>query len=187
MAERDVITLLLDQHQQIRRLLGELETAEGEARRNSFEQLVRLLAVHETAEEEIVHPAATMAGAFDVASARTMEEVQAKQLLADLETVGVEHPSFGERLARLRQAVLDHAAREEEQEFPRLRTFYPDFQLRAMAAAVTAAEAVAPTHAHRLGPHDAVGNLILGPSIAVVDRIRDALRDVSRTWERSRR
>ncbi|WIX76927.1 hypothetical protein QRX50_36725 [Amycolatopsis carbonis] len=33
-----------------------METAEDDQRRKAFRSLVRLLAVHETAEEEVVHP-----------------------------------------------------------------------------------------------------------------------------------
>jgi hemerythrin superfamily protein len=54
--DEDVITLLQGQHQEIRRLFTELETAEGDRRQQLFRDLVRLLAVHETAEEEVVHP-----------------------------------------------------------------------------------------------------------------------------------
>ena len=52
----DVITLLQRQHQEIRQLFDEVEKADGDARRAAFHRLVRLLSVHETAEEELVHP-----------------------------------------------------------------------------------------------------------------------------------
>lgn len=52
----DVITLLHRQHETIRTLFAEVETAVGDERTDAWHQLVRLLSVHETAEEEIVHP-----------------------------------------------------------------------------------------------------------------------------------
>jgi hypothetical protein len=37
------------------------------------------------------------------------------------------------------------------------------------------AEMVAPTHAHRFAPESATGNLLLGPAVALFDRVRDML------------
>jgi hemerythrin superfamily protein len=58
MAEEDVVALLMRQHGEIRNLFDEVERTTGDDRRAAFQSLVRLLAVHETAEEEIVHPVA---------------------------------------------------------------------------------------------------------------------------------
>jgi hypothetical protein len=49
------------------------------------------------------------------------EEDQAKQELAALYDLGVEHPDFDARLARFADAVIEHASHEELQEFPSLR------------------------------------------------------------------
>ena len=56
----DVVALLMRQHGDIRNLFDEVEAATGEERRDAFRRLVRLLAAHETAEEEVVHPFARM-------------------------------------------------------------------------------------------------------------------------------
>ena len=48
-----------------------------------------------------------------------------------------------------------------------------------MDTAFTAAQMVAPTHAHRFAPESATGNLVIGPLIGVVDRVRDALWSTS--------
>ncbi len=52
----DVVDLLLDQHRRLRELCTEISQATPAARREPFEQLLRLMAVHEAVEEEIVHP-----------------------------------------------------------------------------------------------------------------------------------
>ncbi|MET7443578.1 hemerythrin domain-containing protein, partial [Streptomyces sp. NPDC005568] len=52
----DVVALLMRQHGDIRNLFDEVEASSGDARQDAFRRLVRLLAVHETAEEEVVHP-----------------------------------------------------------------------------------------------------------------------------------
>ena len=56
--DQDVIDLLLEQHQEIRSLISEVKTADGGHLQQAFSDLVRLLVVHESAEEQIVHPAA---------------------------------------------------------------------------------------------------------------------------------
>ncbi|GAA3369358.1 hypothetical protein GCM10017744_088720 [Streptomyces antimycoticus] len=54
----DVVALLMRQHGEIRNLFDEVERSAGDDRRDAFRRLVRMLAVHETAEEEVVHPVA---------------------------------------------------------------------------------------------------------------------------------
>ncbi|GAB3894731.1 hypothetical protein GCM10027612_46460 [Microbispora bryophytorum subsp. camponoti] len=56
MKEGDVVDLLIHQHSLIRDMFDEVEHAAPGTRHEPFRQLVRMLAVHETAEEEIVHP-----------------------------------------------------------------------------------------------------------------------------------
>lgn len=56
--ETNVIDLLLEQHERIKTLFAQLPTAPGTEKSDLFDDLVRLLAVHETAEEEVGHPCA---------------------------------------------------------------------------------------------------------------------------------
>jgi hemerythrin superfamily protein len=177
----DVIAVLLDQHAQIRRLFAELEQRRGEPRREAFEQLVRLLAVHETAEQEVLHPQVRLLvrGGQAIADARLEEERQAKELLAQLDDLGPEAPDFDQRLEALRKAVLDHAEHEEQEEFPGLRRSQSRAQLEAMGMAVRVAEATAPTHPHP-GVNSLAANLVAGPMLAVADRTRDLVRDALR-------
>lgn len=174
----DVVDLLLAQHDRIRQLFADLaEVTQTDAKQAVFEELRRFLAVHETAEELITHPRArTLPGGNDVVDARLEEETASKRLLAAMDGMSVDDPDFDTRLAALEKAVLDHAAAEEREEFPLLTEGLGDRQLSLMAAAVRAAEALAPTH-----PHPSVGssmttNLAAGPLAAVVDRTRDAVR-----------
>ena len=57
-SQADVIDLLIGQHEQIKSLFAATLSSSGKERELSFRDLRRLLAVHETAEEEIVHPRA---------------------------------------------------------------------------------------------------------------------------------
>jgi hemerythrin superfamily protein len=173
----DVVQLLTAQHEEIKNLFRAVGEASGEARREPFECLVRLLAVHETAEEEVVYPALRAAGAGAVADARIAEEQEAKRTLADLEKLGPTGDNFLPGFDQLRDAVVSHAENEEREVFPVLRSKELAGQLEAMGTAVKAAEAMAPTHPHPHVPGTATANLVAGPMAAIVDRVRDAIRD----------
>ena len=176
----DVIALLERQHVQIRELFAELEATTGDRRRDAFRSLVRLLAVHETAEEEVVHPAARSTDGGDtVVDARIGEERRAKELLSTLDSMGPEAEGFDTLLIQLRDDVLAHAEHEEHEEFPRLRAACSVDQLRGVAVAVRAAEAIAPTRPHP-GVESATANLLLGPPTAIMDRARDLIRGALR-------
>jgi hypothetical protein len=137
--------------------------------------------VHETAEQEVLHPQVRLLvnGGQAIADARLEEERQAKELLAQLDDLGPEAPDFDQRLEALREAVLDHAEHEEREEFPRLRRSQSRVQLEAMGMAVRVAEATAPTHPHP-GVNSLAANLVAGPMLAFADRTRDLVRDALR-------
>lgn len=175
---KDVVDLLLAQHQRIRDLFDTVHNATGSARQERFDELRRLLAVHETAEEMVVHPRAREgAGGDAVVDARLAEEHSAKEILSRLDRMDASDPAFDAGFAELRTAVLDHAAHEERDEFPLLRATVDEKTRSTMAAAVRAAEAIAPTHPHP-GVESATANLVVGPLASVVDRTRDAVRSV---------
>lgn len=174
--EQGVIELLQEQHVRIRELFSELETAQGGRRQDVFRELVRLLAVHETAEEEVVHPEVRdLRGGGPVVEARIGEERRAKELLSNLDELGPDADGFDTLLVQLREDVLAHAEHEEREEFPLLRAAHSAERLRAMASTVRLAEAVAPTRPHP-GVESAKANLLLGPPVAIMDRARDAIR-----------
>ncbi|MEV5508031.1 hemerythrin domain-containing protein [Streptomyces orinoci] len=180
--DTDVVALLTRQHREIEARLDEVLAHTGSERRHAFERLVHLLAVHETAEEEVVHPYArrSVAGGEPVVSDRLKEEAAAKEVLSRLEGLDPDDPAFVERFTELRRSVLEHARAEEKQEFSRLRQNGDPHRLELLAKAVRAAEAVAPTRPHP-GTESAAKNLVLGPATAVADRARDAVRSALRS------
>jgi hemerythrin superfamily protein len=177
MPQNDVVDLLIHQHSQIRDLFDEVENRIGAERQDAFARLVRLLAVHETAEEEIIHPLArrTLPGGEEIVEDRLQEERSAKEMLARIEDMDHQSPRFLTELDKLRIAVLTHARAEERYEFHRIRDELDDAQRHALAAAVKLAETVAPTHPHP-GVESATMNLLAGPIAAVTDRVRDLIR-----------
>ena len=173
----DVVGLLIRQHGDIRNLFDEVERSSGEERRDAFRRLVRLLAVHETAEEEVVHPFArrALSGGEQVVEDRLAEERAAKETLAALDDMDTDDPEFLTRLRALRTDVQEHARAEERYEFSHIRRSTDVTNLAAMAKAVKAAEAMAPTRPHP-GVESATANVAVGPLAALMDRTKDAVR-----------
>jgi hypothetical protein len=131
----DVVDLLLAQHARIEEQFLLVVGATGEAKRDAFDDLVGLLAVHETAEEEVVHPVSR--GLVDdgdpLIDDRLEEERQAKEMLSQLLKAGVDDAGFDAGLLLLRNAVLTHARYEERYEFPELRAKVPAERLTVRA------------------------------------------------------
>jgi len=69
-----------------------------------------------------------------------------------------------------------HAESEESEIFPLLGTAADAEERRGLGSMLIAAEVFAPTRAHRLAPDSAVANMLVGPPIAVFDRVRDAIK-----------
>jgi hemerythrin superfamily protein len=172
----DVVDFLVSQHEQIKSLFADTLSASGKEREKSFLELRRMLAVHETAEEEVVHPRAKrkIADGGAVVDKRLAEEHEAKTVLQKLEKLDVDSEEFTRHLTELRDAVLDHAEHEESDEFAKLGEQLSDDELQRMGRAAKLAEAIAPTRPHA-GVESQAANLAAGPFAAMLDRARDAI------------
>ncbi|MDQ6855074.1 MAG: hemerythrin domain-containing protein [Actinomycetota bacterium] len=176
---QDIVDAVLEDHERFRRLFADFEQATGGQRSELWQALVRGLAVHETAEEEIVHPQVRrwVDGGDDIVDERLAEEDAAKKELADLEKLGADDDEFESRVRAFMEKVFSHADAEEGEELPALRTAADDDTRRRMARIYHMAKTVAPTHAHKMAPESATGNVLIGPVVALMDRVRDAIRD----------
>ncbi|HZQ34211.1 MAG TPA: hemerythrin domain-containing protein [Mycobacterium sp.] len=178
----DVVEFLKAQHNLIKDLFDEVfHASDTKARQKAFVELRQLLAVHETAEEMVVHPRARheMEAGDEVVDARLHEEHEAKQQLQKIEKMDVGSQEFIDALTDFRSAVVEHAEREETEEFNRLQRELDEEDLRRMAGAVRAAEAIAPTRPHP-GVEAATANFALGPFASMLDRARDAIQSALR-------
>jgi hypothetical protein len=119
--------------------------------------------VHESAEEEIVHPRAKrrIANGAAAVDKRLKEEHEAKT-------------EFTRHLTELRDAVLDHAGREETDELVKLGEELSDDELATMGRAAKLAEAIAPARPHA-GAESQLTNPTANPFAAMLDRARDAI------------
>jgi hemerythrin superfamily protein len=173
----EVVAFLKAQHNLIEDMFDEvLYASDPEAREKPFQELRQLLAVHETAEEMVVHPRARReADAGDsIVDARLKEEHDAKELLSEIEKLDVTSKQFINEMTKLREAVLEHAQLEEGEEFPVLQREVDADDLKRMGAAVRAAQAIAPTRPHP-GVESAKLNFAVGPFASLLDRARDVI------------
>jgi YD repeat-containing protein len=172
----DVVSFLKSQHRQIEQLMQQVTTTRGEQRQQTWDDLRRLLAVHETAEEEIVHPRAkrVLDNGEQVVDARLEEEHKGKQAIAEIEKLDVDSSEFDTKFAKLVQDIKAHAEAEEHTEFERIAEKLDDEQLQGMRKAVELAEKMAPTHPHP-GVESATANMLVGPFAAMMDRAKDMI------------
>jgi len=161
-------------------MLDQIDASAGSERHFAFEELVRKLAVHETAEEEVVHPALQAIGARDIADTILHEEDSAKKSLAALDGADVLSDDFATQFGILRPDVIAHAQHEETDEHPRLLQDESPEKLERLGRLFAIAERTAPTRPHPAAPESRVGNLLVGPILAVSDRVRDAIRNAQR-------
>jgi len=174
----DVISVLKAQHAGIRRAFTRAAIP-GHRRPAAFRRLVRLLAVHEAAEETHVHPTVRHIGsAAQAAGARLEEERRAKRLLITLDRIGPDGAGYLRTLWALRRAVGSHAAREERDEFPALAALSRPRRW-VLGQEVRLAKYLAPTR-----PHPCVNGMLANRIAMLVFGPIDRCRDLADRWPR---
>jgi hypothetical protein len=145
---KDVIGVLMDQHEQIKALLAKTCSSRG-VNWSAFEEVKRLIAVHETSEKELVHPAIRAAGEYGerLAEARTREEARVWRMVDELE--GMDGDRFEAAFEQLRAFLLAHADAEETEVFAVLAVTQPAEGLRTMAQALEVAFNAVPRQGRR--------------------------------------
>lgn len=172
----DLLEFLIDQHNRIKSLFDQTLASSGPLRKGAFLTLRQLLAVHETSEEEIVHPRARskLAAGREVVWARLAQEREARVAVAELEKLDPDSEEFTWQFGMLRDAVIKHAEHEETEEFSGLQEKLTARELQLMTRATRIAEAIAPTRPHA-GMESQLANPTVGPFAAMVDWARKAI------------
>lgn len=180
MAAQDIVDLLLEEHQDFRRLFTELETTEPEFRDDLFHYVVARLASHEAAEESVVHPTLrdTVPGGQPIAEEVLEEEASAERLLADMADMDATSDEFAAKLRTLRDEVLSHAEHEERDVFPRIREHVEPQRRAEMAEAFTKLKESGPTRPHPNTPQKPEVRAAVGPIAGAFDRARDKAREI---------
>jgi Hemerythrin HHE cation binding domain len=174
--QANVIDVLVEQHHQIKDMLLDVAEARGDEKEELFQDIVKVLAVHETAEEHIVHPMARPTVGDSMVDERLSEEEQIQHALVELYELGTTHAGFDRRVRELADAFGEHAGKEQTEEFAVLREKEDPAELRRMGDAVVAMEAKIMGERARLSEAGRVHGYY-GPPVAVFNRAREALAE----------
>jgi hypothetical protein len=140
----DVIQVLLQEHNEMRRLSTDVRQAGETDKKGLFAELYQLVNVHELGDLAVVHPAArgkTANGDRTVLACMT-DGGDIARALAGLHALGVEDVTFDSKFAIVHEAIHDHTAHEERDEFPLLRRYVSIQRLHMMAGELHDVEAM---------------------------------------------
>lgn len=184
MQDTDLIAVVLREHRRFEAVFAELEDTADEAvgRKDLVDHAIAELVRHEVAVEQFMYPAARskLADGEAVVDHEIAGHAHAEEVMKRLEGLGPADPEFEGLLAELIADVRRRMAEEELVLLPRLREAYDAEERQHLGYKVLAAKEFAPTRPHPHAPQTPPANLILGPGVGLVDKIRDSLgsRDV---------
>jgi hypothetical protein len=115
MASKDGITLLKEDHQAVKKLFKEFESAKGEGRKQKLAHQICLeLTVHAELEETIFYPACEGTVDEDELKEGYVEHDAAKLLIAEIEANEGADDEFFDTKVHVLQEEIEHHIKEEE-------------------------------------------------------------------------
>jgi len=134
--DRDVVTLIIQDHRDMQQLFARLRGGEGD-RELLFQQMAAMLTAHSRAEEAEVYPVLAKAGESDEVTHAREEHAEADEMLGTLKTLDPHSDRFEELLTKLMDAVEHHIEEEESTHLPALRAVVGGDRLAELAGAFT--------------------------------------------------
>ncbi len=131
----DVVDELTADHREATALLDEiLTTTDPQARRDLADTVITELVRHSVAEEMYVYPVMRdeVPGGAEEVEHDIEEHKELERTMKELEGLDATDTSFVEVVGRLREQLHHHATDEEDEQFPRLRTYVPREKLVQM-------------------------------------------------------
>ena len=174
----DVVDELTADHREATELLDQiLTTSDPQTRRDMADTVITELVRHSVAEEMYVYPVIeeTFPDGKKVVEHDIEEHKELERTMKELESLDATDASFTEVVGRLREQLHHHATDEEDEQFPRLRTYVPHEKLVEMREQVDKAKKLAPTRPHPGAPNNEVFHKLVGPGVGLMDRVRDKL------------
>ncbi|MGH3876711.1 MAG: hemerythrin domain-containing protein [Actinophytocola sp.] len=176
--QQDLIDAIVADHRDVAALLDELE-ASGDARnrRSLVERVITELVRHAVVEEQYLYPAARRAlpDGDEMADHQLAGHAAAEQVMKKLSRTDPTTPAFDDLVGSLAASVRHHIQDAESDLLPRLRSACEGVELRELGLKYEQGKKLAPTRPHPAVPDHPPANKVLGPGVALVDRIRDAL------------
>jgi hemerythrin-like domain-containing protein len=181
-----VFDVLAEDHEEVKRMLAELELGPTAAtgansdqlalRRRMVQQLVIEESKHEAVEEMYFWPAVRkhLTDGNDLANQAQEQEQEGKTVLNRLDKLAPEDREFEVQLSQFTSAGRAHIAFEETTVWPDLRSVLTAEEAEHLGRQLEEGKETAPTRPH---PHTPASPGVLktaGPAVAAVDRLRDA-------------
>ena len=127
--DNDAISLLKQDHENVKALFDHFETAERQAEKQKIvKQALNELRIHFTIEEEIFYPAVREQLKNGVMNEADEEHHVAKLLIAELDTIGEDDDHYDAKFTVLAESVRHHIKEEENEMLPKAQDLRIDFQ-----------------------------------------------------------
>lgn len=172
--------MLEQDHREVLALVDQLTGTEGDRLEDSSRRLLvdRLVAAesrHEAAEEMVFWPAVRrrVTSGRHLSDEGRRQEGDAKFVLDSLRFA--QTGDLGRRLPEAAALIRRHIAFEEQEVWPALRRATGPIGAQLLGVKFKAAAAAAPTRPHPHGPDGGAGLAVVGPAVAVGDRMVDRL------------
>ena len=182
-----VFEVLGRDHEEVKRMLSELESGPTAAtgaspdqlalRKKMAESLVIEESRHEAAEEMRFWPAVRerLRGGDQLADQAIGQEQEGKEVLAKLDKADADDPEFEHLLTEFIGAGREHIAFEETQVWPGLRAELSEAEASELGDKIEQAKKTGPTRPHPNTPASPGVLKAAGPVAAAADKARDAV------------
>jgi hemerythrin superfamily protein len=187
MAGMDAISMLKDDHKTVERLFKRFEKAGDRAhieKRDIVDGIIETLSMHAAIEEQVFYPVvrATVPDTEDLILESLEEHHIVKWVLSELDSRRPEDERFDAKVTVLIENVRHHVEEEERDLFPMVRNELGRNSLRDLGEAMAAAKKAAPTHPHPRSPDTPPGNLVVGATAGVADRVGDTVSGMAQGY-----
>jgi hemerythrin superfamily protein len=176
---KDAVAILSRDHREIESLFGQYEAAtDVETKTEIAHQVVHDLAVHGEIEELRFYPRLreVLDDGDRLADEAVEEHLAIKETLNEIDSMSAGEDGFEEKMRTLISEVRHHVEEEESELFPRIRQALGDDDLRDLGGRLQRARSLVPTRPHPSAPTSPAAKAAVSPPVALVDRIRDAIR-----------
>jgi hemerythrin-like domain-containing protein len=183
----DVFEVLGGDHMVVKRMLDALEVSPDNssgatdavlaARKAVAEQLIIDCSAHEAAEEQYLWPVvrARLPDGNRLADEGIEQESVAKQMLNEIGKLRGPQHEFDALIDTLIPACRAHIEFEESRVWPGLRHVLSPAESQELGKKITKAKQRGPTRPHPRTPPTPAALATLGPAVAIVDKLRDAV------------
>ena len=180
MAEQlDAVQVLTRDHREVESLFQRyLKTTDPDEQTQIAHEVIHDLAIHGEIEELLFYPRlrTKLDDGNAVADSAVHEHLEIKQTLNDLDKMTAADAGFDAKMRELIAEVRHHVEEEENDIFPKIRQAMDLDDLATLGNSLEAVRAVVPTRPHPSAPTGPIGKLLTSPPVALIDRVRDAVR-----------